>query len=395
MAVRLRRGALRVFGRMKILYTCTYSAGISGVWNRVYNLARELIKKGHKVYVFSSDLEAGTLKKVEQHENVDGIEVFRFKVKKFGSKNVFLYKSRELKTKLRELMPDIVDCQTYRHPEGNIISKECSRLGISCILTTHAPFVDAKVRGVWLSVLSDIYDLVLGRSALKNFQKIIAIAKWEYPYLEKLGVTSNKIAYLPNGIPSEFFSRKRILRKKVKKIVFFGRIAPVKNIETLIKAFKLLGNEDIILKIVGLAEVEYKKELEILIEKLQIKNILFEPAVFDLKKKLDVYGGAEIFVLPSKREGMPQALVEAMASSCIVIASDIVACKELIEDGKNGFLFRQGDEKDLAEKLSQVIKNYSKLRKIMRISKKKVIDFRWDKIARKLEKLYCCPQVRL
>ena len=202
----------------KILFTCTYSSGISGVWNRVYNVSRELIKRSWEVYVFSSNLEAGTLKEVKSEEIVDGIHCFRFKVKsRFGSKNAYGYNSNEL--------------------------NRCAELKIPCFLTTHASFVNVKVRGLWLSTLTNMYDVLFARAQLRRFKKIIAITKWEYPYLHKLGIENNKIEYVPNGIPKEFFIKKQRITKakgKVKKILFFGRIAPVKDIETLIKAFSVI-----------------------------------------------------------------------------------------------------------------------------------------------------------
>lgn len=227
---------------MKILYTCTYSAGGSGVWNRVKSLAEEMIKKKHEVYVFSSNLNPDNKKEIKEYEIVNGMKIFRFRVKSFGSKNAFDFSPshKMMEETFNKIRPDIVDCQTYRHIEGNIISKLCWRLRIPCLLTTHAPFVDKKVRGLWLSLLAETYDRAVGSRILKRFSKIIAITKWEYPYLRKLGVEDTKIDYIPNGIPKEVLKVNNINRKTVKRIVFFGRIAPVKNIETLIKAFSLL-----------------------------------------------------------------------------------------------------------------------------------------------------------
>jgi glycosyltransferase involved in cell wall biosynthesis len=375
---------------MKILYTCTYSAGISGVWNRVYNLAKEMIKKGHDVYVFSSNLEAGTFKEVPEHEEVEGIKIFRFKVTKFGSKNAYLYNSRELRKKFNEIMPNVVDCQTYRHSEGNIISGEAEKAGVPCFLTTHAPFMNSGVRGKWLSLLSWGYDLLIGRRVLKRFKKVIAISKWEYPHLNKLGVEDERIAYIPNGIPSEFFKDKRFMSDKVRKILFFGRIAPVKDVETLLDAWSLIEKEHpyVYLEIIGPAETDYLRKLEKMIGELGLKNIVFRPAVFELNKKIQAYNGSEIFVLPSRREGMPQSLIEAMSRGDIVVASDITACKEIVKSGKNGFLFKQRDAADLAKRIDFVIANYRKLGEVVERAKKDASSFRWDILADKLEKLY-------
>ncbi|MBS3091154.1 glycosyltransferase family 4 protein [Candidatus Pacearchaeota archaeon] len=383
----------------KILFTCTYSSGISGVWNRVYNVSRELIKRSWEVYVFSSNLEAGTLKEVKSEEIVDGIHCFRFKVKsRFGSKNAYGYNSNELNRAFDKINPNIVDCQTFRHLEGNVVAKRCAELKIPCFLTTHASFVNVKVRGLWLSTLTNMYDVLFARAQLRRFKKIIAITKWEYPYLHKLGIENNKIEYVPNGIPKEFFIKKQRITKakgKVKKILFFGRIAPVKDIETLIKAFSVIQKNresgdyrDIKLDIIGPSEISYKNKLLKLINELKVKNISFKGAVYKVNDKVKTYQSAGIFVLPSKREGMPQSLIESMSSGNIVIASDIIACKELVRNGENGFLFEQGDASDLANKIEYIIKNYRKLNEISKSAISFSSNFKWDKIVDKLENLY-------
>ena len=60
---------------------------------------------------------------------------------------------------------------------------------------------------------------------------------------------------------------------------------------------------------------------------------------------------ADIFILPSYREGLPNALLEAMASGCAVIASSVGAIPDVIEDGKNGILITQGDKLQLASSI--------------------------------------------
>lgn len=376
--------------KMKIAYSCTYSAGISGVWNRVYNVAEEMIKRGHEVYVFSSNLEAGTMKKMPEFEIIDGIKVYRFDVRSFGSRNAFLFKSGELRKRLGEIMPDVIDCQTYRHSEGNIISKEAVKLGIPCFLTTHAPFMPSEIRGKWLSLLSSGYDFLIGKKVLKRFRKIIAISKWEYPCLNKLGVKNERIAYVPNGIPAEFFEKERFAGNRVRNVLFFGRITPVKDVETLVRAWDLIEKEhkNIALNIAGPAESAYRKEIDNLIKKLGLKNIVFRGAVFETRDRLNIYDNAEIFVLPSKREGMPQSLIEAMARGDIVIASDITACREIVKNGKNGYLFRQGDAFDLSKKIDFAIRNYHGLKRVAEKAKLNASAFRWAKIANRLEKVY-------
>ena len=69
------------------------------------------------------------------------------------------------------------------------------------------------------------------------------------------------------------------------------------------------------------------------------------------------YLAADIFVLPSVSEGMSNALLEAMSYGLLVLASDIPENRSVIEHGKDGMLFRQGDAEDLALKLEALMAN--------------------------------------
>jgi glycosyltransferase involved in cell wall biosynthesis len=64
-------------------------------------------------------------------------------------------------------------------------------------------------------------------------------------------------------------------------------------------------------------------------------------------------------VLASVREGLSISLQEAMATACVSVASDGVGCRELVEDGENGFLFQPGDVHGLAQKILQALEDPS------------------------------------
>jgi glycosyltransferase involved in cell wall biosynthesis len=125
-----------------------------------------------------------------------------------------------------------------------------------------------------------------------------------------------------------------------------GRISPIKNIETLLKAIPLLKDSKIKVELVGPAEAEYLQELKSLIDKLNVKDrVIFSEAIYNTSDKISKIDSAAIFVLPSKSEAMPQSLIEAMVRGKVVIGSDNLGDKDLIEDGKNGYLFKIGDAK--------------------------------------------------
>jgi glycosyltransferase involved in cell wall biosynthesis len=75
----------------------------------------------------------------------------------------------------------------------------------------------------------------------------------------------------------------------------------------------------------------------------------------------------DIFVLPSLSEAFSNALLEAMASGCAVVGSNVGGTPELIHDGQTGLLFRLGDSQDLAAKLRRLIEE-DNLRQQLRVA---------------------------
>ena len=331
--------------KIKILEICPFSVGICGVWTRVLSESLEFIKLGYEVRVFSSDIIKGTDKRVDCDENVDGIKIKRFSSSKsFISKNVNNFNFEE---EFLDYKPKIVITHLL-HPHSFKALKLCRKYNIPCYLVTHAPF-NVK-RRFPLNLATSFYNTARVKPFLKKFTKIIAITRWEMPYLKNLGIKEDKIICIPNGIPNEFFNQNKPKSQKTKDVLFLGRIAPVKNIETLLFSAKVLPNVGF--SIVGSSEEKYLEKLNETIEKEQLKNVRIFPPIYNLKKKIQLIDEHKIFVLPSFREAMPQVLLEAMARGLVVIASNTDGANEIIINEKTGFLFKVGDSKRLAELIS-------------------------------------------
>jgi len=337
--------------KLKILEICPFSAGICGVWTRAFSESIEFQKKGYGVVIFSSDIEKGTAKLAKCEEQIEGINIKRFKSKpNFLSKNVTYFNfQKELLKLINKKQVDIVITHLL-HPHSFKALNLCLKYKIPCYLVTHAPF-NVK-RRFPLNIATWIYYNFKVRPFLNKFTKIIAITKWEIPYLLKLDVKKEKIVYIPNGLPEEFFRQKKSI-KPTKDVLFLGRIAPVKNLEVLLESAKLLPN--ISFSIVGSDEENYLKNLKELIKRENIKNIEFYPPIYNLKEKIKLIDMHKLFVLPSKREAMPQVLLETMARGKIVIASKTDGAKEIIKDKKTGLLFDIGNSEQLANLIKQNI----------------------------------------
>ncbi len=354
---------------MKILEVCPFSAGICGVWARVYAESREFVRLGYEVRVFSSNIEKGSGNLAVCDEDMEGVSVKRFGAKSsFISKNVHSF---DFEQEFMEYKPDVVVTHLL-HPHSFKALALAKKAGVPCYLVTHAPF---NVKRIFpLNLATAFYNSLKVKPKLRDFTKIIAVTKWEIPYLLRFGVGKNKIFYIPNGIPNEFFSQKKVKPAKG-RVLFLGRIAPVKNIETLVLAAKMLP--DVSFSLVGSAEKDYLAKMERMIEKIGIKNLKIFPPIYDLKKKIAVIDEHKVFVLPSSREAMPQVLLEAMARGKVVISSNTDGGKEIITDKKDGLLFKIGDYKQLADLIKKNVKGNKKIQNAAERGAKR---YSWNKL---------------
>lgn len=155
---------------------------------------------------------------------------------------------------------------------------------------------------------------------------------------------------IPDGVLTE------LCMKREKKIVSVGRLHPQKNQAVLIKAFASIANEitEYDLEIYG--DGELREELLDLTCELKVENrVHIYPSCKNIYEKMH---SASLFVLSSDYEGMPNALMEAMALGVPCISTDCNpgGARELIENDVNGWIIPKGNTQSLAEKICFVLK---------------------------------------
>lgn len=169
---------------------------------------------------------------------------------------------------------------------------------------------------------------------------------------------SNGYFYLGNGIDLkkyQYMWQKRN-NNEVFRLVTIGRLEPVKNHAQLLKAVNLLKQRlmrPIRLDIVG-EGILYKK-LKQLTKQLNIDDIAhFLGRRDDIP---EILKNSDCFVLTSKAEGKPRVVMEAMAVGVPVIATDVSGTRDLIQNGKNGYLVPLDDYEELAKKIKAFMLN--------------------------------------
>ncbi|MEW6001943.1 MAG: glycosyltransferase [Nitrospirota bacterium] len=193
-------------------------------------------------------------------------------------------------------------------------------------------------------------------------------------------VDLNRIAAL-SSLPVEhpFF------KDAVPLVISVGRFVWQKRFDTLIKAFSLVLKE-IDARLILVGEGPEKEKLEKMVKGLQIEDKVFFTGFLNNPYKF--LSKADIFALSSSYEGLPVAILEAMACGVPVISTDCRSGpREILQDGKSGLLVPVGDELSLSEAILTLLKNQPLREKFSRLGRERVNDFSVRKIVRQYENI--------
>lgn len=192
--------------------------------------------------------------------------------------------------------------------------------------------------------------------------KLVVLNKSLFESLEL--AASHKVQWFPNGVDIERFQpaindEKTELRERWKiresqpVILFVGAMVPRKGVDTLVSAFIQVAkdNKDSLLLLAGPtnSQTEFFNEIKLQVAKFGLEHrIRFLGHTSTVE---DLMRAADIFVLPSHAEGMPNVLLEALATGLPCIASNIPGVQELIIPNHNGLLFPPKSVQELANQL--------------------------------------------
>lgn len=176
--------------------------------------------------------------------------------------------------------------------------------------------------------------------------------------LQEIGFPSNRTWYIPNGVPIQPASLNTPKEARPLPgigggsllVLFVGRLAAPKLPESLLDAWLAVQRRFPNARLAFVGDGEKRADLEASAERAGLKNtVLFVGRISHVNDYLRL---ADIFVMPSAREGMPLALLEAMAAGLPVIGSKTGGMADVLRHGENGLLVEPGDQEGLVSCLS-------------------------------------------
>jgi len=363
----------------------------------VYDISRTLAKKGHEVWVCTSDmLDVKTRIKMRLDRDFNNFRIVRFKnLSTILSHTSNLIITPELYKFLYKHAHDfdlihVHEYTTYQNIIVQRISKSCN---VPYVLQAHGSLLKiSKKSRKW------IYDVFFGYNILQNATKVIALNRFETDQYTRMGVPEEKIAIIPNGIdlseyanlpPKGAFKRKFGIPEEKKIILYLGRIHKTKCIDFLIKAYTHLINDrhckDALLVIAG-PDDGFLNEAKDLANVLGVHDSIVFTGFISNKDKLKALVDADVFVTPSFY-GFPMTFLEACAIGTPIVTTTLGDTLEWI-DRNVGYVTRP-TPRDLAEAMHRIISD-DELRRSFSKNCIEIVksEFSIEKVVERLEKVY-------
>ncbi len=374
----------------KILHT-TCHTGWGGLERRIFNESVWMKENGHTVIIVAPK-DTPLFINAKDH----GFKVYPMEFKRLGAMKDY----RFLKQIFSNEHPDVVN--THGNKDTKIALPAAKKAGVPLrILSRH---ISAHVRNSW-------YNRMLYK---KWCHYIFTTADYTTAHLKKtFKLKDMQIFSMPSGIrvPDTLLDKNQArqslaeefsLDLETRFIGFVGRVSKDKDVSSLLEAYKIilpkLSRTHVV--IVGDGPDAYLDSL-----KKTAKDLGIEDYVHFTGFKSDVwpfYRAMDCSILPSRNirgvpfEGVPQALLEAMAAECPVVGSKTGGIMDIIEHGKTGLLSDPENPQDIGDKILQTLNDQIQTLQRIEAAKEHVLKHHTiDIMGRNIIRIYRLHQVKL
>lgn len=340
------------------LVTRRYPPLVGGAEKVLSYLAPALAEEGHAVTVLTSSLGVENWPRDEVVPTRQGsLQVRRLATSPWRFVGTALH-VRNLARALRRLQPDLAYVSMLKHDAYATLGA-ARRAGFPVVLRPEGAGLTGDV--AWQQ--RDRFGRTIGRRC-REASAFVAISKaveqelreaWARGPMSRASGSAGQAAQeppppiesIPNGVPVPMppYARRASWRE-APTAVFVGRLAPEKSIATLIEAWPQVRREWPTARLVLVGDGPERGGLEAAVRRLGLTAaVTFAGAVAE---PLEILRASDLFVLPSREEGMSIALLEAMALGLPVVVSSIPGNRKLVADFKTGRLFPVGEASALA-----------------------------------------------
>ncbi|HAJ14742.1 MAG TPA: glycosyltransferase family 1 protein [Erysipelotrichaceae bacterium] len=296
----------------------------------------------------------------------------------------------QLKRLLEKEKYDIIHCHT---PMGSVIARlaagETRKRGTKVIYTAHgfhffsgAPMINWLVYYPIERILAHRTDLLITMNQ-EDYNRAMTFKAKKTALVNGVGLNMNKFV---EATPKEKQEVRCAFKLKEEDIfaISVAQLIKRKNHIVLIKAVEKLHNPHFHLFICG----DGVQEAEL---KAKAKDLGIEHQIHFLGFRKDVYkisSAADLFLLASLQEGLPVAIMEAMACGLPIVASKVRGNYDLIDQGKGGYLVAPMDVDGFVKAIHKIIENKERLEKMKQYNLRKVQKYSIEAVVEQMAELY-------
>jgi len=330
-----------------------FGSVIGGALNFIKELAVELTNRGHSVSLLLDDRYKELFSEKE------------FEIIWFSSLKITAYSpSWSFLKIISKIDVDVIHLNGYMSFQTDFGALISYFRKIPIVLTPHGSLLgyDYLYDNSFSKIPYHIHDGLTLKLPAKIAKYVIATSKAEFRDCVKFGVNKNKIKL----IPLSFSPPKNIIKKdsmKKSKVLFVGRIVPLKNLDIIIRSIKILEKDipEIELVIVGdeiqgrlKGDSNYKERLVTIVESLGLSHKVKFDGWKSGKELWEVYQNSDVFILASTYENFGLPLLEAACLGLPLISTDVGVASELIDENKGGRLIIKNEPEEFAKAVLEI-----------------------------------------
>jgi glycosyltransferase involved in cell wall biosynthesis len=324
------------------------SSGFLGAENVVLELSKETVKEGYWVTIGIIENRNNLHMELADRAKEAGIKVQIFPCRgRFDRRTI-----SSIRSAISSEQPNILHSHGYK---SNFYAwKALSGWNMPWIVTNHGKRVGMKLKVYnWLNIFF-----------MKKAAKIVAVSQVLADEMIKQGISSTKIVVIDNGVDLQRFTDLREnndLRKsfglngKNKIIGTVGSMTEEKGHIYLIEAASKVVDAYPECRFLIVGDGGQRQFLEEKTAELGLNDkVIFTGSRRDVPEILSML---DIFVFPSLKEGLPMAVLEAMASKIPVVATSVGGIPKVLENGISGIIIQPKDSQSIADAIMRIIKN--------------------------------------
>jgi glycosyltransferase involved in cell wall biosynthesis len=330
----------------------------AGAATATWHIGQELARRGDAVTVVT-----GAFRQLRGERRQDGVTVFACPALRRAPDRSNLLEMLSFVISARVHLPAIVASQRttacivfFSLPCGPLGLFLKRRYGIPYVVSLRGGDVPGTDRSIeWIHRLL----APVRRAVLKNSRAVVANSDGLRDLSQKHDPAP--VSVIPNGVDTEFFHPLTPTTGRssdVFRILFAGRFQEQKNLPLLLQSIReVRRNTKASLELHMVGDGPQRALLQARAQELGIADVVTWYGWLDKEKLRDVYRSCDCFVNPSRCEGMPNAVLEAMACGLAVIASRVAGNRDVVEDGQTGLLTDTGDESGLRNAIVRLIED--------------------------------------